>query len=403
MVCAPTAAQVIGESVKAATASITFLLSLLLLALGLYIGGHPGLLPPGLRDIFVDDSVSLQSEAGEIIERNYFKSVDGKRLTSRSIEGMVDSLDDRFSHYLDPKSFDLLTDNLSGHYGGVGISIRWERRGLRVARVFKGSPAAAAGIKRGDLVTVVDGRPIEGEPSDLASARIRGRPGTVVRLTVEKSSGKKERLKMHRKELQLPLASGSSKSFRRAKLGVVGLSQFAMGASDEVADQVKKLKGKGVRGLVLDLRGNHGGLISEAVSVTSLFIDHGLVVTTRGRASPEKSFDATGRPLLPKMPLVVLVDRYSASASEIVAGALQDHERARVVGQKTFGKGVFQQPFPLQNGGAIYLTVGHYYTPKGHDLGGKGVVPSAHALDSPKSKKDEGLNRALSVLAAEAR
>jgi len=194
------------------------------------------------------------------------------------------------------------------------------------------------------------------------------------------------------------------------KAGIVRLAQFSSGAHAELYAAFKRQKQRGAKVFVLDLRGNGGGLVSEAQLVASAFLRSGKIVTTRGRSVPERTLTATGDPVIPTQPLVVLVDKGTASASEIVTGALQDRHRAKVVGTQTFGKGVFQEVIELSNGGALDITAGQYFTPSGRNLGGKGVKtgsgikPDVPATDDPKTtKRDEAQDRALNVLASSCR
>lgn len=375
------------------------LTAIIAISLGLYVGGHPTLLPEPLRDLFVNEQVALQAEALDAVEQNYYKKVDLSKLESESLRGMVDSLDDNFSAYLDRRHYSLFKEDTKGRYFGVGLVAGEHKRGLRVAEVFEGSPAKKSGIKVGEVIIAVDGRSIAGDRVDVATALIKGREGTEVRLRMLGRDGKRRTVRLKRASIKAPLAKG--KLVRRAgkKLGVVRLSKFSDGADGAVAREAKSLRRRGVKGFVFDLRSNPGGLLDESVSVSSLFIKRGPIVSTRGRKQPTRNYRATGRAAFANVPLVVLVDRHTASAAEIVTGALKDRDRATVVGLRTFGKGVFQELLPLANGGALDLTVGRYFTPDGFDLGGKGIKPDVVARDNPKSSTDEALNRALSVLA----
>jgi carboxyl-terminal processing protease len=272
------------------------------------------------------------------------------------------------------------------------------KRGLLVAGVFKDSPAKRAGIRPGDLITKVNGRPIAGESSDVSTARIKGKPGTFVTLTIERS-GKARTLRVKRERIKVPVVTSILRTTNGHKLGVVNLASFTSGAHAEVGAAVRRLLARGADGFVLDLRANGGGLLDEAVLVSSLFVPNGTIVTTKGRTRPKHVFDATGDAITRK-PVVVLVDRGTASASEITTAALHERVGAPVVGQRTFGKGVFGQVFELSNGGALDLIVGSYYTPKGENLNGKGIRPDVPATDVPTTRRDEALDRALSVLAA---
>jgi carboxyl-terminal processing protease len=373
------------------------------LVAGIYLGGHPDDLPGWARDAFVADSTSLQSEARDVIKDNYSRNVSNDRLDDGSLRGMVDVLHDRFSHYFSRRQNQLFTESIGGQFSGVGMTVMEHRRGLVVTGVFKRSPAARAGIKAGALITAVNGRSIAGESSQIATARIKGPPGTFVRLTVIPKKGAKPRpLRIQRAEIKIPVVA--SKLVRRSgrRLGVVRLASFSTGVHGELRTRLLRLLRRGADGFILDLRQNGGGLLDEAVFVSSLFISKGVIVSTRGRKRPRRVLRASGGAIA-HQPVVVLVDRGTASASEIVTAALKERLGAKVVGRRTFGKGVFGQLFSLPNGGAIDLTLGNYYTPEGHNLGGKGISPDIEAQDDPATARDEALDRALGVLAGETR
>jgi len=285
--------------------------------------------------------------------------------------------------------------------------VRQDPKGLEVLGVFRGSPAQRAGIRPLDLITGVDGRSLAGKPSDYATALIRGRPGTAVRLTVS-SGGRSRTLRIRRARISVPVVTSRLISFRGRKIGYVELASFTQGAGDQVRQAVARLLRRGASGIVLDLRGNGGGLLDESVSVASVFIPEGTVVSTRGRSRPRRVYDATGGAIPARIPVVVLVDHGTASASEIVSGALQDRHRAKIVGTRTFGKGVFQEIKPLSNGGALDITVGQYFLPSGRNLGGPGVREGAGIHpnvpvpgESPRTRADEALDAGLATLARE--
>ena len=290
---------------------------------------------------------------------------------------------------------------MQGRFEGVGMSVDQDRRGLRVINVFDGSPAKRAGIKKGDFVTEVDGKSIAGQSSSVATAKIKGPAGTQghasrswtptrapPRTTASSASGSR-----------CPVAEGKIETRNGKKYGVVKLQSFSQGAHGLLRRQIDKVRKQGAEALVLDLRGNGGGLLDEGVQVASIFIDKGLITYTEGRTSPRRDFDATGGAIPKDIPVVVLVDRGSASASEIVTGALKDRKRATVVGTRTFGKGVFQQVLELSNGGVLDITVGEYFLPKGSNINGKGIQPSVKATDDPETERDEALPKALETLA----
>jgi carboxyl-terminal processing protease len=349
----------------------------------------------------VASDTAVRDQLIDEIEHSYYKKVPRKSLETASLKGIVASLGDRFSQYLTPdesKSFDSQLNG--GEFAGVGVSVVPEKKGLLVTNVIPGSPAAGADIHEADVITEVNGKSIAGAAARTASSNIRGKAGTTVKLTVASPGGKTRTLTVKRAKLHAPLAQSRLVTRKGVKLGVAELSTFGEGAHDKLREQIDRLLKQGAKGLVLDLRGNGGGLLQEGRLVASIFVPKGLIVSTHGRASPEQKLDATGGAISPKIPVVVLVDGGTASASEIVTGALRDHDRATVVGTKTFGKGVFQQVEPLSNGGVLDLTVGRYFLPDGENLAGNGIQPQVKAKDNPRTTPDEGLNVALQTLLA---
>jgi carboxyl-terminal processing protease len=371
---------------------------------GLYLGGHPSALPGWVRSIFVSDDRAVRDQLIRAIQNGYYKKVSRTQLEQASLKGIVDSLHDPFSHYLTPAEAKLFQQSLDPAFEGVGMSVRDDKRGLRVAKVFDGSPAQRAGIHPDDVIVAVNGRSIAGLPSTVATGRIKGPAGTSVTLSVASPGQPKARaLRLRRERIQVPVAAGRLIRHQGKPLAYVRLAAFDAGAHGAVAKQLVPLVKRGARGLVLDLRGNPGGLLTEAVLTASLFIDKGPIVSTSGRTQPKHVFNAEGDTIAPTLPLVVLVDGGSASSSEIVTGALRDRGRATVIGEKTYGKGVFQNVEPLQNGGVLDLTVGSYYLPNGENLAHHGIVPTIPARDLPKTPRDEALPIALDVLAAKVR
>jgi carboxyl-terminal processing protease len=375
------------------------------LSAGLWLGGHPSVLPEKIRDAFVEDTAALSAEAAELIEDNYFRDVPQSELGDASLRGMVRGLRrryrDRFSSYLSPEARERFDEELSGRFSGIGLGVTAVERGLRVDRVFPRSPAARAGIAVGDVIVSVDGRSIAGESSAVASAKIKGPEGTEVRIGVVRPPGGKARaLRLTREQIALPVAAGEVETVNGTKLGYVQLFGFSVGAHAFLRREVREVERDGARGLVLDLRGNGGGLLQEAVLTASVFLPEGeVVVSTGSRTQGDTVYRATGDNL-PARPLVVLIDRGTASAAEALAAALADGAGASVIGQRSFGKGVFQQELGLRNGGALTLTIGEYFTPSGVNLGGTGVRPDVAARDRPDTARDEALERALRVLAA---
>ncbi|MEA2374989.1 MAG: carboxyl-terminal processing protease [Thermoleophilaceae bacterium] len=374
------------------------------LAAGLWLGGHPSDLPADIRSAFVEDDRGVRDQLIDQVQDNFVRKVSRQQLEQASLKGIVDSLHDQFSHYLTPTEAKLFKQSLSHGFEGVGMTINGEKTGLRVVMVFKGSPAQRAGIKKDDLIVAVNGGSIAGVPSSVSTGRIKGPAGTTVNLSVLSPGAAKPRvLRVKRERISVPIAIGRMIRHKGVPLAYVRLAAFDSGAHAAVADQLQPLLKKGAKGIVLDLRGNPGGLLEEGVLTASLFIENGPIVSTSGRTQPKHVFDAEGQAIAPTQPMVVLVDKGSASAAEIVTGALRDHNRATVVGEKTYGKGVFQNVLSLQNGGILDLTVGSYFLPKGSNLAHKGIQPTVPARDLPKTRRDEALPIALDVLYAKAR
>jgi carboxyl-terminal processing protease len=366
---------------------------------GLWLGGHPTHLPDRLRDTFVSKDTSVRDEVINTIEDKYYKKVPRSALNNASLKGIVDSLNDRFSNYFSPSETKAFDANLNGQYEGIGISVNATDRGLEVVGVFASSPAAKAGIRKGDVIVAVNGQSIKGAASRSASDKIQGKPGTSVQLTVASPGDSKPRvLTIKRARIQQPVADGRVVTDKGDKLGVVSLATFSEGAHGKLREQVDKVLNGGAKGLVLDLRGNGGGLLQEGRLVASIFVPKGLIVSTDGRHSPEQKLNASGGAISPSIPMAVLVDRGTASAAEIVTGALRDDNRATVVGERTFGKGVFQEIEPLSNGGALDIVVGRWFLPHGENISGTGISPQVSARDDQKTPKDEALDSALNTV-----
>ncbi len=375
------------------------------LTAGIWLGGHPDRLPNPVREALVQRDIAIIGEGLGVLDRRYFKEPDQEKVAEAALRAAVESLDDQYSAYLSPKDLVRFNEVTGAKFEGIGVEIQKVDTGLKVIRVYDGSPAKKAGLRADDTIVVAAGKSLAGRSSSAASALIRGPKGTSVELVVVRG---KERLtkKVRRDEVKVPVVT--SRYDKASKVGVVRLASFSEGAHGQLIGAIDGVLKKGAASLVLDLRSNPGGLVEEAKLTASLFLKGGPIVTTRGRAVRERTLEAGDTPRYPKLPVVVLVDEGSASASEIVAGALQDRGRAKVYGTRTFGKGVFQEIIPLGSGGAMDITVGQYFTPKGRNLGGagvasgkdvsrgKGIAPDASAEDDPKTTKvDEAADRAI--------
>jgi carboxyl-terminal processing protease len=370
---------------------------------GMWLGARTNVIDRAEDFLGVDQSAS--DEAVGVIEDSYFKQIDTEQLDNASIRGMVselrDRFDDRFSHYFDPEQLKAFNEVKTGTFSGVGLSVREVKRGLRVTNVFADTPAKRAGIEEGDEVVAVDGKSIAGEPADLATGMIKGPAGTSVELKVISPSGQRARtLKLERAEVQVPVVTGRLQTVDGRKVAYVRLASFSTGVHGQLRAEIERLYRRGAEGLVLDLRGNGGGLLNEAVLTSSVFVEDGVVVSTSGRSQPDKEYRAVGDALKPR-PAVVLINGDTASSAEILAAALSEHEIATLVGTRSFGKGVFQEVIELDSGGALDLTVGEYLTSEGRSLAGKGIKPQVSAEDDLDTKADEGLQRGLQELGGE--
>ncbi len=378
---------------------------LVLLALGMWVGGrHPDWLPDSVRSAVVGDSdTAVVREAIDKVNRTYYRKIPKDQLADDAIAGVVSKLNDRFSNYFNPAEYKRFRQAQSSEFSGVGLQVSPSKLGLRVEAVYDGSPAKRAGLRTGDVIVAAGPKPLRGLSQDAAVALVKGPPGTDVRLAWVRD-GKRMTKTVTRSTVTVPVVASTLKRDKGCAIGVVRLAQFSSGAHAEVYKALKRLQKRGAKAFVLDLRGNGGGLVNEAQLVASAFLSDGPIVTTRGRTVPSQTLNATGDAIFPKGPLGVLVDKGTASASEIVTGALQDRNRATVIGTRTFGKGVFQEVLDLSNGGALDITAGQYFTPKGRNLGGRGVktgagiAPDVKAADNSKTAADEGLDRALAVV-----
>lgn len=349
---------------------------------------------------------SRTDQAREIIGESYFRPTDPEQLEDASIAGMVRKIskqnDDKFSHYFNAAAYKQFQEANSGRFSGVGLSVAESKRGLKVVTVFDGSPAEQAGIGVGDVIVAVEGRSIAGVSADEASARIKGPPGTEVELTVaDGETGKRRTLDVERAEVKVPVVQSKIEREGGEKIGYAHLSTFSSGAHAELRAAIEKLQKRGAEGLVFDLRGNGGGLLDEAVLVTSIFQQDGPVVTIEGRNRDRKTFQAAGDALDDLGPVAVLVDGETASASEITSAALQENDLATIVGTTTYGKGVFQEVIELDGGGALDITVGEYLTADGSSILGTGVTPDEKVVDKhPGDGDDRVLDAGLRDVAA---
>jgi carboxyl-terminal processing protease len=309
------------------------------------------------------------------IENNYVDPVDRTRLIEGAIKGVVEELDPH-SQYMPPQDFSLFQSETEGQFGGVGIEVETRGDLLTVIAPIESSPAERAGIKSGDLIVAIDGEDISHTPLDKLVRKMRGMPGSHVRLTVRRSAEND----LHTFDLVRQIVHVPSVASRLLDNDVayVRVKQFQEHTHDELLAAAGKLRGQAkgsLKGVLLDLRSDPGGLVDEAAEITDEFLESGTIYTTRHRGQIVDEVKASGGGAFSDLPTVVLVNEYSASAAELVAGALQDQKRARVVGANTFGKGSVQTILDLPGGAGIRLTTARYYTPSGHSLQAEGIHP----------------------------
>lgn len=332
---------------------------------------------------------ALLDEASSLIEGSALKRPGRSELVRGAVGGLVGALNDPYASYLDRQAFRVFNEeNTSGQFSGVGVWLNRDGETIKVVTVLQASPAGEAGILAGDTILEIDGRTIGGLSVDEVARRIMGRVGTQVRLEIAREAEQPREFVLNRRKLDLP----GIRSELKGAVGTINLVSFVGGVGAKLREAVDSLERRGARGFILDLRGNPGGSVQEAVDVASVFLDGGKVVSYRERGKQEVTFEASGGPQT-RLPLVVVVDEGSASASEIVAGAIQDRRRGLIVGAETYKKGSVQRVFALSDGSAIKLTIASYFTPSGRAIGERGVIP-----DVTVAVKDQQLSKANDIL-----
>ena len=332
---------------------------------------------PGSSDTQLTlDDLRTFTDVFSQIRRNYVEEVDDKTLLNAAIKGMLSDLDPH-SSYLPADDYKQLDDSAHGRFSGIGVDVGIQGRKIVVRRVISPSPADRGGINPGDIITAIDGNPVRGRLLRDALDEIRGEPGSTVTLTILPSGpvGKERKVELIREYVNIPAMSFQ---LLDQQYGYFRISFFHKNSATNLAESLESIKQDGIvlRGLIIDLRNNPGGVLQTAVEMADGFLEEGLIVTTKGRnATMQMEFRASAGEWLPGVPLIVLVNRGSASASEVLAGALQDHGRALIMGERTFGKGSVQSILPLRNGAGIKLTTARYYTPSGRSIQAEGIRP----------------------------
>lgn len=347
----------------------------------------------------------LMRQARALLDQYYVESLDSEaadRMAYGAIKGMVSAVGDPYTRFVEPRELEDERMEMSGEYGGVGMYIGQRDGRILVIAPIEDTPAERAGIKAGDEIVKVDEKSVVGMTQDKVVRMLRGTPGTRVTVWIRRE-GKEDLLKFDivRELIKIKVAKGEVLEQKGLRIGYLRLSYFNQKAADELAEVIRKVSEDRVDGYILDLRNNPGGLLDVGIDVASLFMERGVVVEVRGRSGRAEGVYSTTREQLVKGPLAVLVNEGSASASEIVTGALRDSGRAVVFGKKTFGKGLVQSLFALPDGSGVFITVARYYTPRGDMIDKKGISPDVEVEGeySREREKDVQLKRALELFA----
>lgn len=307
--------------------------------------------------------------------KNYFYQpdrVNDQQALYGALKGMVKQLDDPYSEFFDPTDLKNFESSLEGEFSGVGIEISIKDKALTVIAPLSGTPAEKAGIRAGDKILQIDGVSTEGITLSEAAMKIRGKIGTTVTLTVLHKDGTKEDIPIVRDKITV--VALTSKLVDDGKIGYIHLSRFDRSVTLELDKALASFDLNKLDGIILDMRNNPGGLLSAAISVSSRFVDKGVIVSTKSRISGDQNYYSTGNKI-PDLPLAVLINGGTASAAEITAGAIRDHNMGILIGEQSFGKGVIQQLFNYADGSALKLTIGEYKTPNGHVVQKVGLTP----------------------------
>jgi carboxyl-terminal processing protease len=346
--------------------------------------------------------IDLFSEVLDKINKEYVDDVNQSEAMDAAINGVLQSLDP-YSAYMSPESFQNMQTETSGEFGGLGIEVGMEHGVIKVISPIDNSPASKVGVKAGDYIVKIDDIQVQGKSLTEAVDLMRGKVGTDIEITVRRRGEKKALTFIITRDI-IKVASVKSRIIDK-KTGYLRLNSFNENSSNQIKDKIKEFnKNENIENYILDLRNNPGGLLSQAITITDFFLNHGEIVSTKSKRKYEnRKWFAKKGDILNANTLIVLINYGSASASEIVAGALQDHKRAILVGESTYGKGSVQSIIPLKNDGAIRLTVSKYYLPSGKSISDVGITPDIEVSENTDEFKlstetDNQLNYALKLL-----
>jgi carboxyl-terminal processing protease len=373
------------------------ILSVLFLVTGAFVGGYVvASRSEATRTIDVDErgaALRIIRDAYDEIRSTAVDQPAEKDLARGAVKGMIRVLkqeeNDPYALFFGPQAYESFSELTTGRFSGIGVWLKTEGRKLQIVSVLPESPALAAGLQAGDVIRFINGDDVDDLSTDEAIAHIKGPAGSEVELVISRG-GEDLDFSITRREIELPSVQASLEG---GDVGYLRLVTFARGAGESVREEVERLTQEGAEGIILDMRDNGGGLFDEAVEVASVFIEDGDIVGYESRAEDDVVYEAEGD-AFEEIPLVVMVNGGTASASEIVTAALQDHDRATVMGTTTYGKGSVQQLIPLLDGSALKLTTAAYVTPDGKSIDGEGVRPDVELDEVAEVQKD----RALEIL-----
>src|SRR6056297_197574 len=327
-----------------------------------------------------------------LLQNYYVEDVDFETLIEGAIDGMLNKVD-RYSYFMSASEYEEMQQEYEGHYGGIGIVITMRDNKLTIVSPIKNTPGEKAGLRAGDIIEAIDGQ----ETADMSQMKavdmMRGEEGTKVILTIDRGDQESFYLEIIREDIEVPYVE---KEMKTEEIGYISLAQFIEDVGTDVEQAVADLKEQGARGIILDLRNNPGGLLNESVNVASVFLDQGVVVSVRQKDETERILEVNKDiESNTQIPLLVLINKGSASASEIVAGAVKDYDRANLMGTTTFGKGVVQSVVPLKDGSAVSLTTARYYTPDGNYIHEKGIEPGTEVELDLEAAQEDGSDKQL--------
>ncbi len=327
-----------------------------------------------------------------LLQNYYVEDVDFETLIEGAIDGMLNKVD-RYSYFMSASEYEEMQQEYEGHYGGIGIVITMRDNKLTIVSPIKNTPGEKAGLRAGDIITAIDGKETAEMSQIKAVDMMRGEEGTEVTITIDRGDEDSFDVEIIRKDIEVPYVETEMKT---EDVGYISLAQFIEDVGKDVEKAVADLKEQGARGIILDLRNNPGGLLNEAVNVASVFLDEGVVVSVRQKDETERVLEVNESISSDtQIPLIILTNKGSASASEIVAGAVQDYDRGKLIGTTTFGKGVVQSVVPLQDGSAVSLTTARYYTPDGNYIHEKGIEPDTEIGLDLKAAQEDGSDNQL--------